>query len=131
MDPKTVLNSCDEADQEYVVGYLNSGSSQLGLGDYSEYKNVKIFGGCFRLKLTLTGLFSLLMKYHRKIPKTSQDFKRIFLCYCLFVFLHYLNDCPKIKDSVFGGSVFGGSVFLTSDDLINRIPKTEPLKPNP
>ena len=34
----------------------------------------------------------------------------------------------SIKGSVFGSSVLGGTVFLTSDDLINRIPKTEPLK---
>ena len=28
------MNSCDEGDQDYLVGYHNSGSSQLGLGDH-------------------------------------------------------------------------------------------------
>ena len=43
----------------------------------------------------------------------------------------FIGCGESIKDLVFGGSVLGGSVFLTSDDLINRIPKTKPLKPNP
>ena len=33
-NPKTVLNSWDDADHDYVVGYLTSGCSQLGLGDH-------------------------------------------------------------------------------------------------
>ena len=44
-------------------------------------------------------------------------------------FLDVSMGCGEsIKDSVFGGSVLEGWVFLTSDDLINRIPKTKPLK---